>query len=241
MMVWIYGARVELNFHCFVNFAVPQLVVQQMWSVCCLGGLDTGLWVRIILVWRHYGYGSLSLSHSCTAHTYLQDQPSLLHAGFHVGCVLVLPLNWTALWNHSDSRCESRCDCCDCLWINDGFVMNWQAIQGVSYSVHYGTHSSVLFGISTLRSVWIHPQWQDEFIHRPNSPPIKLSGLKCLIVASCLIKTLWWRQWSHVKRSCARCLLWFWEIKGHLLAERWRETPLKIKHGQNFLWSTGKY
>lgn len=110
---------------------------------------------------------SLTFSYSL-AHTYQRDEPSLVCTGFHVGCVLVLPLNWTALWNHSDSRCESRCDCCDCLWINDAFVMNWQPVPGVSCPVHYGTHSSVLFGISTLQSVWIHPHWQDEFIHTLN-------------------------------------------------------------------------
>lgn len=63
MMLWIYGTRVELNLHCFVNFAVPKLVVKQMWSVCCLGGLDTALRVRIILVWRHNSCLAFSHTH----------------------------------------------------------------------------------------------------------------------------------------------------------------------------------
>lgn len=151
------------------------------------------------------------LSHSL-AHTYQRDLPGLLCAGFHAGCVHVLPLNWTPLWNHSDSRCESRCDCCDCLWINDAFVMNWQPVRGVSCPVHYGTHSSVLFGISTLQSVWIHPQWQDEFINTPDFSRWNSGDFECL---------LQFGSWS--RSDDGSRVTW----KGHVLSVCWSSFECK--------------
>lgn len=174
------------------------------------------------------------------ARTSLRDSPSVSRAGFHVGCVHNLPLKWTALWNHSDSRCESRCDGGDCLWINDGFVMNWQPIQGVSFPVHYGTRSSAFFGISTLPSGLDSAVVAGLVLFTGQIPPHKARQCcKCWTDAGRLVKALWWRQQSHVKSSCAQCWLWFFGgIKGRLRAERRREnangnktrTELSVKY-----------